>query len=38
LHGWRCMEVLRKDGKGTKAEWQVTERWVEPADLPTDDF
>lgn len=38
LHGWRCMEVLRKDGKGTKAEWQLTERWIEPADLPVDDF
>lgn len=33
IHGWRCMEVPLKRGSGTKAQWQLTERTVEPADL-----
>jgi len=33
IHGWRCMEVAKKGGKGTKAEWQVRELWVDEAEL-----
>lgn len=38
IHGWRPMEVAKKRGDGTKAEWQVTERLVEPADLSGERF
>lgn len=33
LHGWRCMEVAKKNGKGTKAEWQVREELVSPSSM-----
>lgn len=38
IHGWRPMEVAKKRGDGTKAEWQVTERLVEAADLSEERF
>ena len=34
FHGWRCMEVGRVDGRGTKAEWQLTDRVILAADMP----
>jgi hypothetical protein len=33
LHGWECVEVPCKSKSGTKAEWQLTEREVSPADF-----
>ncbi|NQT13159.1 MAG: hypothetical protein HQ582_10450 [Planctomycetes bacterium] len=33
VHGWICVEVPCKSKAGTKAEWQVTERWVTAEDL-----
>jgi hypothetical protein len=33
VHGWECVEVPTKRGDGTKAEWQLTERWVTAEDV-----
>jgi hypothetical protein len=33
IHGWECVAVPKKHGDGTKAEWQLTERWVTAEDL-----
>lgn len=28
IHGWECIEVPCKSKAGTKAVWEVTERWI----------